>query len=152
MDNLIIVREKLQIMKLFSLLLILSTAAMLNCIDKNAHSAENSFDKPANPERRSHAKDLPTLQIDAPKDSKFSPKDGIVVFRWDQSTIELTNGLIQVFDESGNVWHEINYFDDSLDSMSEPGGKFRPFKFRSGDFQLEFESVARSENWSGGPR
>lgn len=89
----------------------------------------------------------PLPGVSPPNKSVFTPTDAIVVFQWDEEVIKQTKGLIHFYDETGTVWHVVNYFDDSMDAMSEPGGKFRPFHFRVGNFQLEMQCTGKSDKW-----
>lgn len=82
-----------------------------------------------------------------PSKSVFTPTDAIVVFQWDEEVIKQAKGLIYFYDDTGAVWHVVNYFDDSMESMSEPGGKFRPFSFRVGNFRLKMQCTGKSANW-----
>lgn len=85
--------------------------------------------------------------VPPPKRSNVTSSDGIVVFVWDESVIERTKGLIRIYDASGKIWHVVDYFDDSLDAMSEPGGKFRPFNYQTGNFRLQMLCTGKSKHW-----
>ncbi len=82
-----------------------------------------------------------------PNQTQFTKVDGIVVFDTDEAAMKRSDGLIRIYDESGDVWHVVNYFDDSMDAMAEEGGKFRPFNYQSGNFKLQMLCTGKSEDW-----
>ena len=82
-----------------------------------------------------------------PNKSVFTKEDAIIVFQEDDEVLKRENGMVRIYDESGVVWNVISYFDDSRDSMSQPGDKFRPFSFRAGDFVLKMRCTGKSDHW-----
>lgn len=86
-------------------------------------------------------------QTVAPNKEVFTQIDAVIVFQWDEDILRQEGGLIRIYDSSGEVWHTINYYDDSMEAMSEPGGKFRPYNFQSGNFRLQMRCTGKSANW-----
>jgi len=83
----------------------------------------------------------------APKQSEFVPTTGLLLFKERDQILKSEGGLIRIYDEDGEVWLTINYYDDKYTAISEPNGLFRPFEFQVGDFALKLRCLEKSENW-----
>lgn len=86
-------------------------------------------------------------EVPAPAKSVFRKMDGMLVFEGTDDALRKHSWKIRIFDNAGDTWHVVDYNDDSLSAMSEPGGKFRPFSFRSGNFDLQFRVRRASKHW-----
>lgn len=86
-------------------------------------------------------------QVPPPNRSQFADVDAVVAFNYDEEFLEKQKGIIRIYDENGNIWHEIDCKQEQHTEASIIGGKFRPFIFRPSDFFLTLRSTRVSKDW-----